>query len=165
MRFSLPAFLFMIVVSACAFGQTPRTPDANAAVEAELTALMQSEYAAGMHNDAATINRIWGDEYVSTGPRGQTTTKAQMLAIYKAATPSQSKVSPMMLNDVQVHVYGDVALMTGRATGTLANGKPAGASLRFTRVHVKRGGQWVVVANHLSRIEPEPKPPAQKPKP
>ena|SRR5450759_817832 len=154
MKFLLPVLLFMIVVSACAFGQTPK--DANAAVEAELRALMQTEYAAGMHNDAATINRIWADEYVSTGPKGQTTTKAQMLGIYKTAPPSQIKVSPMMLDDVQVHVYGDVAVMTGRATGTLQNGKPAGASLRFTRVHVKRQGQWVVVANHLSRIEPVP---------
>jgi ketosteroid isomerase-like protein len=158
MKFLLPVFLFVMVVSTCAFGQTPGTSGANAAVESELSALMQTEYAAGMHNDAATINRIWGDEYVSTGPKGQTTTKAQMLGIYKAATPSQGKVSPMLLNDVQVHVYGDVAVMTGRATGTLANGKPAGASLRFTRVHVKRGGQWVVVANHLSRIEAAPKP-------
>jgi ketosteroid isomerase-like protein len=154
MKFLLPVLLFMIVVSAYSFGQTPK--DANAAVEAELRALMQTEYAAGMHNDAATINRIWADEYVSTGPKGQTTTKAQMLGIYKAAPPSQTKVSPMMLDDVQVHVYGDVAVMTGRATGTLQNGKPAGASLRFTRVHVKRQGQWVVVANHLSRIEPVP---------
>ena len=45
---------------------------------------------------------------------------------------------PWRFSDVQVHVYGDVAVMTGRATGTLQNGTPAGASLRFTRVHVKR---------------------------
>ena len=158
MKFSLPVLLFLVAVSAYSFGQTPKAPDANAAVEQELRALMQTEYVAGMRNDVATISRIWADEYVSTGPKGQTTTKAQMLSYYKTAPLSQTKVGPMALNDVQVHVYGDVAVMTGRATGTLQNGKPAGASLRFTRVHVKRGGQWVVVANHLSRIEPTPKP-------
>jgi ketosteroid isomerase-like protein len=158
MKYLFAVLLFMIVVSLPAFGQTPKPPDPNAAVEQELRALMQTEYAAGMHNDVATINRIWADEYVSTGPKGQTTTKAQMLSYYKTAPLSQTKVGPMALNDVQVHVYGDVAVMTGRATGTLQNGTPAGASLRFTRVHVKRQGQWVVVANHLSRIEPNQKP-------
>jgi len=157
MKFLLPVLFLMIAVSPCSFGQTPKPADANAAVEQELRALMQTEYTAGMRNDVATINRIWGDEYVSTGPKGQTTTKAQMLSYYKTAPLSQTKVGPMALNDVRVNVYGDVAVMTGRATGTLQNGTPAGASLRFTRVHVKRGGQWLVVTNHLSRIEPEPK--------
>lgn len=156
MKFLLSTLLFMIAVSPCSFGQTPKPPDANAGVEQELRALMQTEYTAGMRNDVATINRIWADEYVSTGPKGQTTTKTQMLNYYKTAPLSDVKVGPMALNEVQVHVYGEVAVMTGRATGTLQNGKPAGASLRFTRVHVKRQGQWVVVANHLSRIEPVP---------
>ncbi len=156
MKFSLPVLLFMIVVSPYSFGQIPKPPDANAAVEQELRALMQTEYTAGMRNDVATINRIWADEYVSTGPKGQTTAKAQMLSYYKTAPLSQTKVGPMALNDVHVQVYGDVAVMTGRATGTSQNGKPIGASLRFTRVHVRRQGQWLVVANHLSRIEPAP---------
>ena len=157
MKFLWPVLLVMIAVSPYLFGQTPKPSDANAAVEQELRALMQTEYVAGMRNDVATINRIWADEYVSTGPKGTTTTKTQMLSYYKTAPLSQTKVGPMAVSDVQVHVYGDVAVMTGRATGTLQNGTPVGASLRFTRVHVKRQGQWVVVANHLSRIEPEPK--------
>ncbi len=154
MRFLLPILLVIIALTPAAFGQTSNP---NAAVEQELRTLMQTEYTAGMRNDVATINRIWADEYVSTGPKGQTTNKTQMVNYYKTAPLSSTKVGPMVLNDVQVHVYGDVAVMTGRATGTLQNGKPAGASLRFTRVHVKRQGQWVIVANHLSRIEPEPK--------
>jgi ketosteroid isomerase-like protein len=156
MKISFSVLLFVILVSAYSLAQTPKPADANAAVEQELRALMQTEYSAGMRNDVATITRIWADEYVSTGPKGQTTTKAQMLKYYQTAPLSQTKVGPMALDDVQVHVYGDVAVMTGRATGTFQNGKPAGASLRFTRVHVKRLGQWVVVANHLSRVEPAP---------
>ena len=152
MKFLLPLLLFMIAVSPASRGQTP-----NATVEQELKTLMQTEYAAGMRNDVATINRIWADEYVSTGPKGQTTTKAQMLSYYKTAPLSQTQFGPVALSDIKIQVYNDVALMTGRATGTLPNGKLAGASLRFTRLHVKRNGQWVVVANHLSRVEPEPK--------
>ena len=157
MRLLLPLLMFMIVVSSSSLGQTPKSSAANVGVEQELRALMQTEYAAGMRNDVATINRIWGDEYVSTGPKGQTTTKAQMLSYYKTAASSQTKFGPVALSDVKIQVYNDTALMTGRATCTLPNGTPAGASLRFTRVHVKRNGQWVVVATHLSRLEPEPK--------
>lgn len=157
MRCLLPLLLLMGVMSPSSHGQTPKPSDGGPAVEQELKTLMQTEYAAGMRNDVATINRIWADEYVSTGPKGQTTTKAQMLSYYKTAALSQTKFGPVALSDVKIQVYNDVALMTGRATGTLQNGRPAGASLRFTRVHVKRNGQWVVVANHLSRLEPDPK--------
>jgi ketosteroid isomerase-like protein len=76
-----------------------------------------------------------------------------MLKYYKTAPVSQSRITPLQLQDVQVQVYGDVAVMTGIATGTSAAGKPAGNSVRFTRVNVKRQGQWIVVASHLSRVE------------
>ena len=157
MRHSLVILLLWISASTVAVAQTAATGNppkvAISPVQQELAALMQTEYAAGLRNDIATIDRIWGDEYISTGPKGQAASKAQMLKYYKTAPVSQAKVTPLQLQDLQVHVYGDVAVMTGIATGTSAGGKPAGNSVRFTRVHVKRQGQWVVVANHLSRVE------------
>ena len=156
MRRSLISLLVLISASTAAVAQTPNTGPPKVAissVQQELAALMQTEYTAGLRNDVATIDRIWGDEYISTGPKGQAASKAQMLKYYKTAPLSQAKITPLQLQDLQVHVYGDVAVMTGIATGTSADGKPAGNSVRFTRVHVKRQGQWVVVANHLSRVE------------
>ena len=83
MRHSLVVLLLLISASTTAITQTtsPRNPEtvAPSPVQQELIALMQTEYTAGLRNDAGTINRIWGDEYISTGPKGHTPSKAQML--------------------------------------------------------------------------------------
>jgi len=157
MRHSLLVLLFVASASTVSLAQTPSIGNqaklSISPVQQELMALMQTEYTAGLRNDVGTIDRIWGDEYISTGPKGQAASKAQMLKYYKTAPVSQAKITPLQLQDLQVHVYAEVAVMTGVATGTSAAGKPVGNSVRFTRVHVKRQGQWVVVASHLSRVE------------
>ena len=53
--------------------------------------------------------------------------------------------------DVQVRVYGNTAVETGRS---LMNGQDKGQTVpratRFTRVWVKQQGRWRLVANHYS---------------
>ena len=56
-------------------------------------------------------------------------------------------------DDVRVRVYGDAAVATGRirSEGTF-RGQPRGGRTRFTRVFVRRGGRWQLVANQLTPI-------------
>lgn len=156
MKYFFLILVFVIGASPSLFGQAPIPTNPNGAIEQQLKTLMQTEYTAGQRNDTATIDRIWAAEYTSTGPKGSVANKAQMLNYYKTAPLSQTRLGPLMLSDVQVHTYGDVAVMTGRVTGTNQIGRPSGASLRFTRLHTGRKGQWLVVASHLSRVEPAP---------
>jgi len=54
-------------------------------------------------------------------------------------------------DDVQVRVYGNTAVETGRS---IMNGQDKGQTVprdtRFTRVWVKQQGRWRLVANHYS---------------
>ena len=51
------------------------------------------------------------------------------------------------LNELDVRIYGDTAVVTGLATrkGSM-NGKDISGSIRYTRVYVNTNGRWQVVA-------------------
>jgi len=52
-----------------------------------------------------------------------------------------------------VRLYGDVAVVTGRATPKgIADGREFGEPIRYSRVYVKRDGRWQVVLFQQTRI-------------
>ena len=53
-------------------------------------------------------------------------------------------------DDVVIRVYENLAVLTGRATSK-HEGRDS-AQVRFTRVYVKRRGQWQAVAYQVTRI-------------
>ncbi len=60
----------------------------------------------------------------------------------------------VQLRNVEVSVYGDTAVTTSYAVGTVTqpNGTTGRANNRLTTVWVKQGGQWKEVHRHLSPI-------------
>ena len=169
MRKLAVAALLVFVASLHASGQAAnRDPAPQAApggsVEQELEVLMQREFVAGMASDVAAIRQIWADEYIGTGPKGQVSDKAQMIQYYSTTPGSKDGSGTLKFDEVKTNVYGDVAVMTGRVTRTAQNGAPAGPNLRFTRVHVRRGGRWQVIASHLSLLEAPRQPQKASPK-
>ena len=59
----------------------------------------------------------------------------------------QTKLTSDELSDMKVRVYGNTAVITGKADvkGTLG-GKDTNGQIMFTRVYVKKGGSWRSVA-------------------
>ena len=57
-------------------------------------------------------------------------------------------------SDMKVRVYGNTAVVTGKANikGTIA-GKDASGTVAFTRVWVKKGGKWMTVALQQTKME------------
>jgi ketosteroid isomerase-like protein len=56
-------------------------------------------------------------------------------------------------DDVKVRVHGDTTVVTGRTTQKGEyKGQPSISPVLFTRVYARRGGQWQLVANHVSSI-------------
>ncbi len=166
----LTAFL-LSAASAVVFGQAVNRGGAitqqfvqGGGIEQELEALMQREFVAETTSDVATIRQIWADEYIATGPKGQLSNKAQMIQYYSITPASKEKSGSLKFDEIKANVYGDVAVMTGRVTKVGQNNLPAGPSLRFTRVHVRRGGRWQVVASHLSLLESPRQPQKTAPK-
>ena len=63
------------------------------------------------------------------------------------------KYEARQLSDVQVRVYGDTAVVTGRALQQgVENSKDYSGENRFTRVYVKRQGHWVSVALQVTLV-------------
>ena len=100
--------------------------------------------------DTVTLNRIYADDFIGVGPSGTMRTKPQVISDF---TSGGLKFQSITTDDVQVRVYGNAAVETGRSTmiGQDKN-KVVPRDNRFTRVWVKLHGRWQLVANHYSLL-------------
>jgi ketosteroid isomerase-like protein len=120
----------------------------------ELNELEQRLVKAWIDEDRETVNAILADDWSVIDPGGQVLNKAQVLK--EGFESGVRKIESGTIDEVQVRLYGEVAVVTGR---TNANGSYQGNSfsvwLRFTDVCVKRGDGWQVVASQGTLI-PQP---------
>jgi uncharacterized protein (TIGR02246 family) len=124
--------------------------DRRGGVEQAIRRLDDERIQAQIHADAAALDRIYADDFIGIGPSGTVRTKPQVIADF---TSGELKFQSITTDDVQVRVYGNTAVETGRST---MNGQDKGKAVprdnRFTRVWVKRRGRWRLVANHYSSL-------------
>jgi ketosteroid isomerase-like protein len=99
--------------------------------EQTVIALETSWSQAAIARDRAVLDRFYADEYVFTNEDGVTTNKAKEIANITSGT---FRLTAFKFNDLKVHVYGDVAVVTD--------------------VFVKRNSRWQCVASQSSRITP-----------
>jgi ketosteroid isomerase-like protein len=122
-------------------------------VEDELKKLETDRAAAVVKGDVATLEKQTSDDYTLINVNGQMSGKAQMVDAFKSG---QTKLTTDELSDMKVRVYGNTAVITGKATvkGTVA-GKDVDGQVLFTRVYVKKGGSWQSVAFQQTRVGSE----------
>jgi hypothetical protein len=120
--------------------------------ERELRQLEDKIADAVVLRDIAFVDRVWAEEFVYTGVRGEVKTKTDILAELMA---SDLQFEVLKFDDVCVRVYGDAAVATGRATtkGRSKQGEISG-EFRYTRVYVKRLGAWQLVAFQGTPLAP-----------
>jgi ketosteroid isomerase-like protein len=108
--------------------------------------------AASVKGDVAIMEKQTSDDYTFINLYGQMSDKSQMVNGFKTG---RTKLTSNELSDVKVRVYGDTAIVTGKADikGTLA-GKETSGPIMFTRVYVKKGGSWQSVAFQQTRVSP-----------
>ena len=118
--------------------------------EQAIRQLMSELANAQVKGDTATLNRIWADDFAFTNSSGEVQTKAQRLAEIKSG---ELKFESISIDDVQVRVYGDTAVVMSRGT---VKGQRRGQDLtgqsRGTSVYVKKQGRWQQVAQQVTRI-------------
>lgn len=112
--------------------------------------LGQEWAAAELRGDTAALQRLLADDFVGIGPRGFMLTKEQWLARFAAG---DIRYSSFTWDEVQVRVYGDAVIATGRQaqTGT-HRGSDVSGQLRVTLVFVRQHGRWLLAGLHLSPI-------------
>ena len=121
--------------------------------EKELITVENAWKQAVVNRDAASLQRLYADEYLSTDQEGMVWDKAQDIAI---DTTGNSRLASYNLDGLKVQFYGDVAVVTGRniSKGTLFDHAAKGQS-RFTDVFVKRDGRWQCVTSQVTPITGE----------
>lgn len=101
----------------------------------------------GLH----VFERLLADDFTHTNQSGIFRTKAQWLANHK---PGQSPYIAYGVDDMNIRVYGDTAVVTARTTpkGRDSKGNSITGQYRYLRVWAKRDGQWRAVAFQGTRI-------------
>lgn len=112
--------------------------------EEQIEKLENDRAQAVVKGDVATLDKMTADDYTIIDRAGRMRDKQATMAAIKSG---DIKLTSNKLSDLKVRVYGDTAVITGRsdAEGTV-NGTPSNGPVRFTRVYVKKGGQWQCVA-------------------
>jgi ketosteroid isomerase-like protein len=121
--------------------------------EQELITLENEWADAWVKRDVAFFDRIMADDYTWTSPWGEVLTKAHNLALVKSG---EDVIKSWVLADIEVRVYGDAAVVSGRDTiKETYKGEDVSSQNRWTHTWVKRAGRWQCVAAHSSEIAQE----------
>jgi len=118
--------------------------------KATLEQMEKDRAQAVVKKDTATLEKMTADDYQLIDTNGKVRGKADtMEAIKSGAINLQSND----IDDLKVQVYGNTAVVTGRSNpkGTI-DGKDVSGPMRFSRVYVKRNGNWQAVLLQQTKI-------------
>ena len=100
--------------------------------------------------DTIALRRIYADDFLGIGPTGVVRHKPEVIADFTSHALTYQSITTA---EVQVRVYGNTAVETGRSTMVGQDkGKAVPRDNRFTRVWVRKNGKWQLVANHYSPL-------------
>lgn len=125
---------------------------AQSSVEAELIQLEQDYAKALIAKDRDFLMRFYAPDWRGGNWLGFFT-KSTML---KSLLDERYVVRSMRLRDIKVRVLRDVAIVQGVDDEvTSMGGHDTSGRWSFTDIFARRGGRWVAIASHTSKIEPE----------
>jgi ketosteroid isomerase-like protein len=104
--------------------------------------------------DLVALANTYADDYVFTDPAARVSHKTDLLDSFRRGV---IKIRAQEISDVQVNVYGDVAVEIGKLVSLATrDGKDSGGTFRFTRIWVNRNDHWQTVAFQETRVVPNP---------
>ena len=120
------------------------------AVEEQIKKIEKDRAAAVTKADVAALDAVTSDDYSLIDRNGRVRDKAQTMSAIKTG---DIKITSNEVSDLKARVYGDTAVVTGRADtkGTIG-GKDVSGPMLFTRVYVKKSGRWQSVAFQQTAI-------------
>ena len=131
-------------------------PDAD-----ELTTMLNDFLAGASVNDLAAHDRFWAEDLIYTSSSGQRFGKDEIMG--RNAPPDDNEgdseetdeaAMVYSAEDIQIHQYGDTAIVAFRLVGTPADSEPPTYFFN-TGTFLRRDGPWKVVAWQATRIPEE----------
>jgi hypothetical protein len=147
---SLSRCVFVVLVLTV-FAGTARNAAAQSTHDVDARELERLEMVwneAHEHGDADALETLWADDMEVAVPKMPVLTKADAL---KFARSGRMKFLSYRTSDIRVRVYDNAAVVTGRLQRTRSlNGQEISDDWRFTKMYVREGQKWRVVAFHAS---------------
>src|SRR4029453_1873231 len=149
MRRALFIAVFVLTVAPMGEGQKQSARDTHQTSAEEVIRKLDNErIQAEIHADGTALDRIYAADFIGVGPSGRVRTKPQVISDF---TSGALQFQSIPTDEVQVRVYENTAVETGRSTMIGQDkGQTVPRDTRFTRVWVKQQGHWRLVANHYS---------------
>lgn len=119
-----------------------RTQLAAGGAEQELRALETARTEAIRAGDAATLEKIYDDDFHGVTSGGQTVDKTRILEVLKRA--ANGPIAE--IRDQEVRIFGETAVVTG-----LIHLNPANA-FRYTHIYARKDGRWRMIAGQSTNI-------------
>ena len=121
-----------------------------AATLAKLAAQAQAWDNAIVRKDRAAIEANMAEDFRQIDAAGNVEGKRSFV---DDIVSGDLRIDPYTVEDFDVRLYGDVALLSGRTrmTGTF-QGKPFASHYRYIDVYARRNGEWKIVSVQISRI-------------
>ena len=152
--FAVMLLTFLALSTSLGQTQTPEKQEAKGKPAGEKVGMAGAEQAVNgrvsafldalRKGDEAALTSIYADDYTVATDSGDVQTKAQRLEWVKA---NAARLSTIEFQDLKTRVYGDTAVVTGRATST-----DYAINSRLIQVWVKQGDTWRVVAGQNTPI-------------
>ena len=108
-----------------------------------------------VRGDADGLAKQTSDDYVLIDATGHVSGKTEMVEGFKSGS---SKLTSNEPSDMTVRVYGNSAVVTGtsKVKGKI-RGREVNGNMRFTRVWVKKAGDWQTVSLQQTPVTPAAK--------
>jgi ketosteroid isomerase-like protein len=150
LRFLMVMLIAVLPHAAAQASDRSASPTSAAAID-EIKALEEARNQALLHGDVAALDKMTSDDYTFVTLRGEMRSKSEIL---KGFASGAFKYESRQIFDLDVRVYGDTAVVTGRSIQKgMENSKDYSGSYWFTRVYIKQAGHWVSVALQATLIQ------------
>lgn len=118
--------------------------------ETEIIALENLWNQMQLQHDADAMGKLLDDDFVFTDYDGTVMTKVQFL---ESIRDKSYQLSIEASENMKLHRHGDTVVVIGATHEKgMFKGKPYQHQGRFTDTWIKKSGQWLCVASHLSAI-------------
>jgi ketosteroid isomerase-like protein len=97
-------------------------------------------------SDVRRFDEILAEDFLCSNPDGTLVDRKTFLA--QTALPV--KISDIEAQDVNIRLMGDFAIIHARTTYRRPDGGPGAG--RYTDVWARRGGRWLCVSAHVTRL-------------
>jgi ketosteroid isomerase-like protein len=140
----------IMTLAPIAHGQAKSSTDASA--EEELKKIDHKWLDSEKNYDVAYCEKFFADSYVLVLASGQMYTKDQWIKVLKS--PDRSTFEVLDPEDIQVHLYGNVAILTDHTTikGHDSKGTRIDGEYRVFRVLIKQNGSWRATGVAMARL-------------